>query len=100
MAIHSNILAWEIPRTEEPGRLKSMGSQRVKHYRSDLTHTHGSFILKKKKKEKTKKQKPLHTVLHSGCIICISTNSATGFLLLCILSSIFILRLFDESHSD
>ena len=27
MATHSNILAWKIPWTEEPGRLKSMGSQ-------------------------------------------------------------------------
>ena len=25
MATHSSILAWEIPRTEEPGRLQSMG---------------------------------------------------------------------------
>ena len=31
MAIHSNILAWKIPWTEEPGRLQSMGSQRVRH---------------------------------------------------------------------
>ena len=29
MATHSRILAWEIPWTEEPGRLQSMGSQRV-----------------------------------------------------------------------
>ena len=29
MATHSNILAWRIPRTEEPGRLLSMGSQKV-----------------------------------------------------------------------
>ena len=29
MAIHSSILAWEIPGTEEPGRLQSMGWQRV-----------------------------------------------------------------------
>ena len=30
MATHSSILAWRIiPRTEEPGRLQSMGSQRV-----------------------------------------------------------------------
>ena len=29
MAIHSNILAWKIPWTEEPGRLQSTGSQRV-----------------------------------------------------------------------
>ena len=31
MATLSSILAWEIPRTEEPGRLQSMGSQRVGH---------------------------------------------------------------------
>ena len=27
MTIHSSILAWEIPQTEEPGSLQSMGSQ-------------------------------------------------------------------------
>ena len=31
MATRSNILAWEIPWTEDPGRLQSMGSQRVGH---------------------------------------------------------------------
>ena len=31
MATHSSILAWRIPRTEEPGGLQSMGSQRVRH---------------------------------------------------------------------
>ena len=31
MATHSSILAWEIPWTEEPGRLQSMGSRRVGH---------------------------------------------------------------------
>ena len=31
MATHSNIPAWRIPWTEEPGRLQSMGSQRVGH---------------------------------------------------------------------
>ena len=30
-ATHSSILAWEIPWTEEPGRLQSVSSQRVKH---------------------------------------------------------------------
>ena len=30
-AIHSSTLAWKIPWTEEPGRLQSMGSQRVGH---------------------------------------------------------------------
>ena len=31
MAIHSSVLAWRIPRTEEPGRLLSLGSHRVRH---------------------------------------------------------------------
>ena len=37
MAIHSSILARENPRTEEPGELQSMGSQRVGH---DLVNKH------------------------------------------------------------
>ena len=31
MATHSSIPAWRIPGTEEPGRLQSMGLQRVGH---------------------------------------------------------------------
>ena len=31
MATHSSILAWKIPRTDEPCRIESMGSQRVRH---------------------------------------------------------------------
>ena len=31
MSTHSSILAWKIPWTEEPGRLQSMGLQRVRH---------------------------------------------------------------------
>ena len=31
MATHSSSLAWKIPWTKEPGRLQSMGSQRVRH---------------------------------------------------------------------
>ena len=31
MAAYSSILAWKIPRTEEPGGLQSMGSRRVGH---------------------------------------------------------------------
>ena len=30
-ATHSSILAWRIPRTEEPGKLQSTGSQRIRH---------------------------------------------------------------------
>ena len=35
---HSSILAWEIPWTEEPGRLQSMGLYRVRHSWSTNTH--------------------------------------------------------------
>ena len=31
MAIHSSAFAWEIPWTEEPGELKSMGHKRLRH---------------------------------------------------------------------
>ena len=39
-ATHSSFLAWRIPWTEEPGRLQSMWSQRVRHNWSGLAHTH------------------------------------------------------------
>ena len=39
MATHSNILAWEIPWTEEVGELQSVGSQRLK----DLTEQAQSY---------------------------------------------------------
>ena len=38
IATHSSILAWEIPWTEESGRLNSMGSHRVGHDLNNLTH--------------------------------------------------------------
>ena len=38
MATHSSILAWRIPWTQEPGRLLSIGSQRVGHDQSNLVH--------------------------------------------------------------
>ena len=47
MTTHSNLLTWEIPWTEEPGGLQSIGSQRVRHNWRNLayisvhhTHTH------------------------------------------------------------
>ena len=36
MAIYSSTIAWKIPWTEEPGRLQSMGLQRVGHDRATL----------------------------------------------------------------
>ena len=40
MAIHSSILAWRIPWTEESGGLQSVGSQRVRRNWGDLARTH------------------------------------------------------------
>ena len=40
MATHSNILAWEIPWTEEPGGLESMRSQSQTRLSDKHTHTH------------------------------------------------------------
>ena len=47
MATHSSIPAWKIPRTEEPGGLQSMGSQRVRHDKSDLRSTHTQVLCTK-----------------------------------------------------
>ena len=46
MAIHSSILAWKIPRLEEPGGLQSMGSQRVRHdWVTTTTHKRITVLL-------------------------------------------------------
>ena len=40
MAIHSSILAWRIPWTEEPGGLQSTGLQRVRHDSEFTSYAH------------------------------------------------------------
>ena len=45
MATHSSILAWKITWTEEPGRLLSMGSHRVRHNWSDLAAAAAAFTI-------------------------------------------------------
>ena len=45
MATHSGILAWEIPWTEEPGGLQSMGSQRVRQDLATEQRQQGAKIL-------------------------------------------------------
>ena len=49
IATHSSILAWEIPWTEESGRVQSMGSQSVRH---NGAHTHAGFQLCLKSRKK------------------------------------------------
>ena len=43
VVIHSSILAWRIPWTEEPGGLNSVGSQRIRHNWSDWACSHTSI---------------------------------------------------------
>ena len=45
MATHSSSLAWRIPWTEEPGRLQSMGSQRVGHDWATSLHSTSDGLL-------------------------------------------------------
>ena len=51
MATHSSILAWRIPRTEEPGGQQSIGSQRVRHGWNDLACTHELSWIRRKRNE-------------------------------------------------
>ena len=46
MAAHSSIHAWRIPWTEYPGKLQSLGSQRVEHDWSDLAHMHAHMLVR------------------------------------------------------
>ena len=55
MSTHSSILVWRIPWTEEPGRLQSMGSQRVRRDWSDLACMHACIQLLEWPKFKKKK---------------------------------------------
>ena len=45
MTTHPSILAWKLPWTEEPGRLQSIASQRVRHDWTRLAHTHIILIM-------------------------------------------------------
>ena len=47
MAAHSSILAWRIPRTEEPGRLESMALQRVGHNLATKQQNNNNLLKKK-----------------------------------------------------
>ena len=47
MAPHSSTLAWKMPWMEEPGRLQSMGSLRVRHLLSNFTFTFHFHALEK-----------------------------------------------------
>ena len=61
MAMHPSIHVWRIPWTKEPGRLQSIGSQRVGHDWSDLAQT-----LIPEQTLSSKEQDHIHSI----CFIC------------------------------
>ena len=69
MAAHSSILAWEIQWIEEPGRLQSMGSQRVGH---DWARTHSNLYNISPKRENPK-------IKWATCILIFLIPSLTFF---------------------
>ena len=59
MASHSStLLAWEIPWTEEPGRLQSMGLHRVGHDWGDLAAVLFKTSKERKQAKEKQQQKP------------------------------------------
>ena len=60
MATHSSVLAWGIPCIEEPGRLQSMRSQRIRHDRVTITHSHSLL------------QETFYSGLSLGSLLCFS----------------------------
>ena len=64
MATHSNVLAWRIPGTEEPGGLLSMGLHRVGHDWSDL-----AAAASRARKEPKKNISQLTTYFHEAQVI-------------------------------
>jgi len=51
MATHSNNFSWRIPWKEKPGRLQSMGSQKVGHDSATFTFTNTFYIFKIKREK-------------------------------------------------
>ena len=60
MATHSSILAWEIPRAEEPQGLQSMGSQTVRHdWATEHTYSDTCYNINKPQKHHAQSKKTL-----------------------------------------
>ena len=81
MATHSSILAWINPWTEEPGKLQSMGSQRVRH----------NLAYKQQQQVKRLRQREIHTghkwwikmKFDSSKSRCIKSDASYSHLSLC-----------------
>ena len=77
-ATHSSVLAWKIPRMEEPGRLQSMGSQRVRlHFQLSLSSSGREYQLisfeSTKSLERSSPFRPKHGFLLSPTLDCMKS---------------------------
>ena len=72
MATHSSTLAWKIPWTEEPGRLQSIGSQRVRH--DWTTSLQFGFLYSNAQIQKRNNQANLHSEIKTA-----ATSNVKGF---------------------
>ena len=73
IATHSSSLAWKISRTEETGRLQSIGSHRVGHDSSDLAGMHKHITRERKRKRVMKHSMDLSQVAEKA----MATHSTT-----------------------
>ena len=82
METHSSILAWEIPWTEEPGELQSMGSQRVGHNLATFAFFTFFYFTGPKIKEDTEGYQPSHPKVAKEegrkHLIAIAMNTGSG----------------------
>ena len=78
MAIHSRILAWEIPWTEEPGGLQSIGLQRVGHDLATKSQLHTYLHLQP---EAVGHQPSIHSSTHFHYQLSLLTHIAILFYL-------------------
>ena len=93
MANHSSIFAWEIQWTEEPGRLQSMGSQRVEHNITHLVSKQQQWlsidqtllILEASSWERPIPTLPLSVSIKAPCIFCTSPVQLVRMCFVCLL---------------
>ena len=84
MAPHYSILAWRIPRTEEPGGLQSMGSQRVGHNWAHTQRLSQETVIGLMSCLRPRHCKWSRQGLKSGCLVSKSYLLTTGQAYLCV----------------
>ena len=82
MATHSSVLAWEIPWTEEPSRLQSMRSQRVRHdlLTTPTAHKHAAIQMRRRSHSlEAEHHRVILGLLSQNTIDCVASTTETYF---------------------